>query len=91
MAKNLPQVISDLKNGKGVFVGSPLFVREDGSVVDVNEREQFPASALGKAAYDEFEGMSAPSDVSGAISTHNSDAAAHADKEKIEEIWEVKA
>ena len=33
MAKNLPQVISDLKNGKGVFVGSPLFVRDDGSGV----------------------------------------------------------
>ena len=86
MAKNLPQVISDLKNGKGVFVGSPLFVRDDGSVVDVNEREQFPASALGKAAYDEFEGMAAPSEVTAeaesvstsAISAHNMDAGAHA-------------
>ena len=71
-----------MKNGKGVFVGSPLFVREDGSVVDVNEREQFPANALSKAAYDEFEGMAAPSevdaDVSGAISTHNTAADAHA-------------
>lgn len=79
MAKNLPQVISDLKNGKGIFVGSPLFIRDDGSVVDVNEREQFPASALGKAAYDEFEGMSAPSEVGGAISAHNDDAGAHAE------------
>ena len=56
MAKNLLQIIQDLENGKGVFADSPQFIRSDGSVVDVEEREVHPASYLAKEAYDSFAG-----------------------------------
>lgn len=71
MAQNLPQILSDLENGKGVFVGLPRFIREDGSVADVQEREIVPASPIGKAAYDGFAGFATVTDVLAVVENFN--------------------
>jgi hypothetical protein len=53
---NLPEIISNLDNGKGVYQGDAKFLMSDGSVIDKDGKEISPASALGAAAYSGFAG-----------------------------------
>lgn len=53
---NLPETIANMAFGKGVYQGDAKFLQEDGSVVDKDGKMIFPASSLGKAAFDAFIG-----------------------------------
>lgn len=53
---NMAQIGNALETGNGVYKGNPLFVLADGQVVDFDGKEVAPASAYGKAFYDNFVG-----------------------------------
>ena len=79
-----------MATGNGVFKGDAVFALADGSFVDKDGKEVAAASPIAASAYSSFEGFAVPSEVtaeatalsaaaaSGAISTHNTDAGAHA-------------
>lgn len=86
---NIPELISKMATGNGVFKGDAVFALADGSFVDKDGKEVAAASPIAASAYSSFEGFAVPSEVtaeatalsaaaaSGAISTHNTDAGAH--------------